>query len=375
MHNDSRELLEILYKRKRDFSLDQESLDYAANYGSLKVLQWAYFTAPTVQPSKACISSIMVRGFVKVFEFLYRHNKEFLPEAYQETEAHWDTIWHHDMIVKLYGIAPKLVPLELLYRHSIELKKYQAALWTGKQIYKTKGDIIFTAEDFNTAIGHEAWPFVTWAVEKQPQLLPSRETIDSWRPGWGINMEVRREFLALLDYLYGKTKDRWYMPTVEDLKNQPAECIQSVYFHDPGHFTDQDLLKLCASKETGTDIHEWLSGALGMDVANSEMAGAAASMGNIEALDWITEKNPEAFPSKDFLQRLFRVSRYFRKSMELVLWVFVKRPELLPDWKYIQRWTSFGESLVILERVKDYQERNAGELQVEQIEQETTRTG
>ncbi|PJF20005.1 hypothetical protein PSACC_00148 [Paramicrosporidium saccamoebae] len=160
------------------------------------------------------------------------------------------------------------------------------------------------------------------------------------------------------------------MPTVDELKNQPVEYIQSVYFHDPGRFTAQDLLELCASKKTGIDIHEWLSGALGMDVANLEMAGAAVRTGNIKALDWIIEKNPDAFPSKNSLLDGIRTSFYSTKATELVLWIFAKRPELLPDWERLQSLGSYNISLAMVERVKDYQRRKEWQLQVEQMDQE-----
>ncbi|PJF16655.1 hypothetical protein PSACC_03533 [Paramicrosporidium saccamoebae] len=183
---------------------------------------------------------------------------------------------------------------------------------------------------------------------------------------------MKRDFLALLDYLYGKTKDRRYMPTVEELENQPVGYIQRAYSHNAEHFTDQDLLKLCVSKETGTDIHEWLFGTLGMtSVTTLEMANKAASIGNVEALDWIIGKNPEAFPSEDsIVSGMNSLSLNFKRKTELAMWLFDKRPELIPAWERLKGLGYYGVSSVMLQKVKDYQEGRVWELQVGQMDQQ-----
>ncbi|PJF19691.1 hypothetical protein PSACC_00494 [Paramicrosporidium saccamoebae] len=128
-------------------------------------------------------------------------------------------------------------------------------------------------------------------------------------------------------------------------------------------------MKLCAYKKTGTDIHKWLSGTLGMDVTTLKMANKAASIGNIGALEWIIEKNPEAFIYEDSIWR--GLNSFFdpKKTAEMVIWLFNKRPGLLPSWKYLQDVERYGISLAMLEKIQSYQERNKCELQIELMDQ------
>jgi hypothetical protein len=352
-------VLKILYHWQKKCPLNQARLTLAAEFGRLGIIQWAYSIEPTVRVGKVCIPKIMNRGHVKVFEFLYSLDKSFLPAAYCENHSCRLTMWHYTMIVRLYEIDSKLVPLVLLYRHAVELKNYKVALWTGSKIYETTDKVIVTEDDIDGAIDYKAWLFVLWGVKYDPRLIPRRGKLSLKTNGSNFpNMpKTQRELIVLLDYLYTLTSRREYLPTVDELRNQPIEYVHNAYFVDPPYLDEKDLVTICSFKATGTEIHEWLSG-LGINVATVEMANMAAWIGNIEALYWINEQSPEAFPSQEYIERGLKFPEGRRRA-KLVKWVFDIRPEKVPFWWFLDLWGYQFLAPQTLREVKDYQERQS----------------
>ncbi|PJF19087.1 hypothetical protein PSACC_01096 [Paramicrosporidium saccamoebae] len=165
------------------------------------------------------------------------------------------------------------------------------------------------------------------------------------------------------------TKEEQYLPTTEELRNQPVEFIQHIHFHQPNHLSHQDFMELCKSKRIGADIHKWLLTKLGINVANLEMANAAARIGNIEALDWIVKQNPEVFPSRAYIKDGL-CFMWGCRATELLEWLFNQRPGAIPDWKHLQEWNYPVVAPEMFLRVKNYQERNGSEEEQLQVDQE-----
>jgi hypothetical protein len=77
-----------------------------ARRGCANILQFVHSVNSNIKPTKDCLPDILIRGHVKVFNFLHSLDATFLPESYEEWEVHHDALWHHDMVVRIYEIDP-----------------------------------------------------------------------------------------------------------------------------------------------------------------------------------------------------------------------------------------------------------------------------
>ncbi|PJF18657.1 hypothetical protein PSACC_01488 [Paramicrosporidium saccamoebae] len=311
-----------------------EHVTTAASHGCLEILEWVRAIDRTLWPSRDCMGKIMVGGHVGVFGFLNSLDPNFLPERYQASVADIATMWHHDMIVVVYYLKPELVPLKLLYRHAMKLCVHSVVIWTGNKIYETTKKIPkLTANDLDHALHSCAWLLVEWIVKKDQSLLPDRKQVTvAMKANCSRTRKDMADFLTLLRSLYElANRDSQYLPTYDEMYDQPVEYVQWVHSQNPGHLSQSALIMLCKAKSDTAQFHEWISRDLSINVATSEMASAAANIGNVKALSWIIDKNPDAAPSRESVQAGLKVY----KNTELLLYVHSTRPEHVPDVEFL----------------------------------------
>jgi hypothetical protein len=351
------ESLKVLHRRCGTFPLDQEHLTIAAGNGFLAILLWAHSLNPSLRPTKECLPKIMIKGYKGVFEFLHFYDKELLPEPYCEKRENERTMWHYNMIPKLYYIAPERVPLELLYLHAMRLCHRKTVVWTSGKIQQDIGKTVPpTDENLRRAIARCSWSLVRWILEKVPTMLPSGGTIRSLMMNHFRIYNERKnriKFVLFLRYLYNWKPICEYLPTVDELRDLPVEFVQWVHGQNADYLSTADLMALCASRKVGIDIYEWVCDGLHMELNYSKMANEAAKVGNISALKWIIARDPAAFPSKQAILARLK-NRY--GDLELLNWVYSSGLERLPNWESLELLNYHLDAPEIMQELKAYQE-------------------
>jgi hypothetical protein len=301
----------------------------------------------------------MVSGHDKVFDFLYSLDPTFLPEPYQEEAASMQTMWCPNMAARIYTIDPNLVPLDRLYQHACALQYEEMMSWTKKKMWEVDCTKMGPAEaNLKSAIDLREWQVVRWVVESDLTLVPSMKMITLDKKDMDIKIpEIehshRTEFLILLEFLYKQTGNVDYLPTVDELLDQPIQYVQWLYLVDPKRLSSKDLRKLCVSRTVGLDVVKWASECVDENFVNFEMANVAAVAGNISVLEWIVQHDPLAFPSKAAIKaRLFGTI-----DVDLLIWTYFKRPEYLPLWEQLERHGYCEKVPEIMPKLQIFQER------------------
>jgi hypothetical protein len=128
----------------------------------------------------------MVGGHVDVFNYIYERNPEFLPKRYRQQynskTADPLTWWSYEMIVRIYEIDPKLIRLETLYAHAIELLDTRVIAWTMEKIHDEENgrsyDYPIRAEEaLEGYIYKRDWDSVRRCIKLYPRMIPSRDRI------------------------------------------------------------------------------------------------------------------------------------------------------------------------------------------------------
>ncbi|PJF18764.1 hypothetical protein PSACC_01422 [Paramicrosporidium saccamoebae] len=169
-----------------------------------------------------------------------------------------------------------------------------------------------------------------------------------------LDTQTRTDYLVLLRAAYYDTMDRTFLPTVDELRNQPLEFVEWLNRVNRLLLPDKSLMSLCASMRAGAELHEWVSSYKQVDVATCDMACKAAEIGNVDALKWINEKNPEAIPGVSAIRTRLE-SR--PDDSALLEWALQKVPRLLPDHKRLIDFGCDRHAPELVQKVKDYQTR------------------
>ncbi|PJF16438.1 hypothetical protein PSACC_03746 [Paramicrosporidium saccamoebae] len=155
-------------------------------------------------------------------------------------------------------------------------------------------------------------------------------------------------------FLHEQTADSALLPTTDELRDQPVEYVKWVCHVDENYLSPQDLISLCTSHTVGLELAEWIDENLRVDLANHEMASAAAKSGHAQLLNWVCTKNPSVFISKECIKEgLGNADR----DEELFTWALCNKPECLPEWEFLDERGYRGVFPEMVKEVKLYQER------------------
>jgi hypothetical protein len=308
-------------------------------------------------PSKGCLLDIMTKGHAEVLEFLCSIDPTFLPEPYQESRPCEQTIWHHEIAALVYDINPSLIPLERLYRHAFALGYRELVYWTRTKIRETDNKSFKpSVDDLSHAVGSCDWPFVHWVVQNAPNLHSGIvQRIILWGKHYCFfyDSSKRTEIVMFLKCLFEQTADSALLPTVDDLRDQPIEYVTWVCQVNPSHLSRQALVSLCTSHTVGLELVKWIADNMQIDLADCEMASAAARAGNVSVLNWVATKNPSVFISKECIKEgMGNVDR----DETILIWALFNAPTCLPEWEFLDERGYQSVFPEIFMQVKLYQE-------------------
>jgi hypothetical protein len=250
--SDQLDILQVFYQHHGKVFLSQKLLNAAARKGALKTLKWAHNINSDIKPTRECLPSILVDGHADVLEFLQSQDKNFFPGPYQASAASKDTMWHFNIIVKLFRIDPNLIPLGKIYRHALELQNLDTVAWARSVIQESNcKEFQPTLEGVRHSIDANNGLFVLWIVEKDPTVFVDRDLIGAIlkRNIWFRDLRWTKEDLllsleelskasdkdqrwtekalltSLKDLYKASGKDKRYLPTVDELRNRSLDGV------------------------------------------------------------------------------------------------------------------------------------------------------